>query len=79
MSSYFGVLAREYVPLSMRDWRSKENNQIKERIWNEMLEGFTIPIEQKHDCLMRVGEAARLFCHELYNDLLKDIINDPIA
>ena len=38
LSSYFGVLAREYVPLSMRDWRSKENNQIKERIWNEMLE-----------------------------------------
>ena len=79
MSSYFGVLAREHVPLSMRDWRCKDNAQIKERIWNEMQEGFTIPIEQKHDCLMRVGEAARLFRHEIYNDLLKDIINEPIA
>lgn len=79
LSSYFGVLAREHVPLSMRDWRCKDNAQIKERIWNEMQEGFTIPIEQKHDCLMRVGEAARLFRHEIYNDLLKDIINEPIA
>ena len=53
LSSYFGVLAREHVPLSMRDWRCKDNAQIKERIWNEMQEGFMIPIEQKQRSTQR--------------------------
>ena len=77
LSSYFGVLAREHVPISMIDWRLKEHKQLKERIWNEICEAFTVPIELKNNCLMRVGEAARLFRHELYNDLVKDNLNDP--
>jgi len=79
LSSYFGVLAREHVPITMLDWRLKEHKQLKERIWNEICEAFTVPIIYKHNCLMRVGEAARLFRHELYNDHVKDILNDPSA
>ena len=61
----------------MLDWRLKENMQLKEWIWNEICEGFTVGTDKKANCLKRVGEAARLFYHELYNDHLKDTIKEP--
>ena len=37
LSSYFGVLARENVPITMLDWRLKEHKQLNERIWKERI------------------------------------------
>lgn len=73
--SYIGVLAREHVPIWINDWRSKELNQVKDRIWDEVCGGFNVPRTFKSDCLMRAGEMARGFRHDLHAAFVKDNIN----
>ena len=72
LASWIGVLAREFIPITISDWRLKSLKKVKHMIWDEIQQAFVIPNEYKKMCLSCAGESARYFRYDLSTLFKKD-------
>ena len=77
LSSWIGVLSREHVPIDIKDWRSKDLDQVKDVIWREIYEAFTVEEWYKKKALKVCGELAKGFRSDLYVTFVQPYLSTP--
>ncbi|KAI5391920.1 hypothetical protein KIW84_076644 [Lathyrus oleraceus] len=69
---YIGALVRNEIPITCDDWRNKELNESKEKIWSEIKRCFNIEEERRGFCMKLAGKLLRGFRTFLSSKFLKD-------
>ena len=77
LSSWIGVLSREHVPIWTKYWRSKDLDKVKDVIWREIYEAFTIEDWYRKRALNVCGELAEGFRSDLYVTFIQPYLSIP--
>ncbi|KAI5416860.1 hypothetical protein KIW84_041745 [Lathyrus oleraceus] len=72
LTSFIGALVRNEIPITCDDWRNKELNESKEKIWSEIKRCFNIEEERRGFCMKLAGKLLRGFQTFLSSKFLKD-------
>ncbi|KAI5419297.1 hypothetical protein KIW84_043460 [Lathyrus oleraceus] len=72
LTSFIGALVRNEIPITCDDWRNKELNESKEKIWSEIKRCFNIEEERRGFCMKLAGKLLRGFRTFLSSKFLKD-------
>ncbi|KAI5403680.1 hypothetical protein KIW84_051012 [Lathyrus oleraceus] len=72
LTSFIGALVRNEIPITCDDWRNKELNESKEKIWSEIKRCFNIEDERRGFCMKLAGKLLRGFQTFLSSKFLKD-------
>ncbi|KAI5389686.1 hypothetical protein KIW84_075110 [Lathyrus oleraceus] len=72
LTSFIGALVRNEIPITCDDWRNKELNESKEKIWSEIKRCFNIEEERRGFCMKLAGKLLRGFHTFLSSKFLKD-------
>ncbi|KAI5428784.1 hypothetical protein KIW84_033693 [Lathyrus oleraceus] len=72
LTSFIGALVRNEIPITCDDWRNKELNESKEKIWSEVFRCFNIEEERRGFCMKLAGKLLRGFRTFLSSKFLKD-------
>ncbi|KAI5436372.1 hypothetical protein KIW84_022737 [Lathyrus oleraceus] len=56
LTSFIGALVRNEIPITCDDWRNKELNESKEKIWSEIKRCFNIEEERRGFCMKLAGK-----------------------
>ncbi|KAI5400555.1 hypothetical protein KIW84_065443 [Lathyrus oleraceus] len=69
---HFLPIVRNEIPITCDDWRNKELNESKEKIWSEIKRCFNIEEERRGFCMKLAGKLLRGFQTFLSSKFLKD-------
>ncbi|GMN66679.1 hypothetical protein TIFTF001_035734 [Ficus carica] len=76
LQNWIRVLAREYIPIWIADFRSADSEPRKERVWLEVVTSFTFEESNKKQVLKSCGESAKCFRYDLYQAFVRDHIDE---
>ncbi|XP_050918386.1 uncharacterized protein LOC127135795 [Lathyrus oleraceus] len=72
LTSFIGALVRNEVPITCDNWRNKQLNEAKDKIWSEIKRCFDIEENRRDHCLKLAGKLLRGFRTFLSTTFLRD-------